>query len=110
MNTVSHQDFDIGDRLATHRAVERPLGRVLAHRTVLGQIVANLLTNALKFTRPETPPRVRIHAERGPDRLRLWVEDNGIGIAPEHRERIFRAFERLHGMPVPGEQKPQGKG
>jgi PAS domain S-box-containing protein len=79
-------------------AVERPLGRVLAHRTVLGQIVANLLTNALKFTRPETPPRVRIHAERGPDRLRLWVEDNGIGIAPEHRERIFRAFERLHGM------------
>jgi len=79
-------------------AVERPLGRVLAHRAVLGQIVGNLLTNALKFTRPEAPPRVRIHAERALGRVRLWVEDNGIGIAAEHRERIFRAFERLHGL------------
>jgi PAS domain S-box-containing protein len=78
--------------------VERPLGRVLAHRAVLGQIVTNLLANAVKFTRPDTPPRVRIRGERTPGRVRLWVEDNGIGIAPEHRERIFRAFERLHGM------------
>ncbi len=80
--------------------VERPLGRVLAHRTVLGQIVTNLLTNALKFTRPDTPPRVRVRSERADGRVRLWVEDNGIGIAAEHRERIFRAFERLHGDPA----------
>jgi PAS domain S-box-containing protein len=78
--------------------VERPLGRVLAHRAVLGQIVSNLLGNALKFTRPDTPPRVRVRGERQGGRMRLWVEDNGIGIAPEHHERIFRAFERLHGV------------
>lgn len=78
--------------------VDRPLGRVRAHRAVLGQIVTNLLTNALKFTRPDTPPRVRVRSERAGGRVRLWVEDNGIGIAPEHRERIFRAFERLHGI------------
>jgi PAS domain S-box-containing protein len=77
--------------------VARPLDRVLAHRAVLGQIVTNLLSNAIKFTRADTPPRVRVRSERGPGRVRLWVEDNGIGIAPEHRERIFRAFERLHG-------------
>jgi PAS domain S-box-containing protein len=77
--------------------VERPLARVLAHRAVLGQIVTNLLTNAVKFTAPATPPRVRVRSESGAGRVRLWVEDNGIGIEPQHRERIFRAFERLHG-------------
>jgi signal transduction histidine kinase len=78
--------------------VERPLGRVLAHRAVLGQVVTNLLTNAVKFTRPDAPPRVRVRSESDRGRVRLWVEDNGIGIAAEHRERIFRAFERLHGV------------
>ena len=78
--------------------VERPLGRVLGHRAVLGQIVTNLLANAVKFTRPDTPPRVRVRSEGGGGRVRLWVEDNGIGIEPQHRERIFRPFERLHGV------------
>jgi len=78
-------------------AVERPLGRVRGHRAVLSQIVTNLLSNAVKFTRPDTPPRVRVRSERDHGRVRLWVEDNGIGIEPQHRERIFRAFERLHG-------------
>jgi len=77
--------------------VERPLHRVLAHRAVLGQIVTNLLANAVKFTPAATPPRVRVRSEAGGGRVRLWVEDNGIGIEPQHRERIFRAFERLHG-------------
>lgn len=78
--------------------VERPLGRVLAHRVVLGQIVTNLLANAVKFTKPGTPPQVRVHGERRGERRRLWVEDRGIGIAPQHQERVFRPFERLHGV------------
>lgn len=78
--------------------VERPLGRVLGHRVVLGQIVTNLLANAVKFTKPGTPPQVCVRSERREGALRLWVEDHGIGIAPKHQERIFRAFERLHGV------------
>jgi signal transduction histidine kinase len=71
--------------------------RVLGHRAALFQALTNLVSNALKFVPPGTRPSVRIHAERRERRVRLWVEDNGIGIAPEHHERIFRVFERLHG-------------
>ena len=101
LETVVHEacgalELEIKDR-GGEIEVERPLGRVRAHRAVLGQIVTNLLTNAVKFTRPDTPPRVRVRSECAAGRVRLWVEDNGIGIDPQHRERIFRAFERLHG-------------
>lgn len=78
--------------------VERPLPAVRGHAGVLVQVLINLLTNALTFTRPGTPPEVRIRAARGDGRVRLWIEDNGIGIEPEHFQRIFRVFERLHGV------------
>ena len=79
--------------------VERPLPRVVAHRVVLVQLLVNLLSNAVKFVAQGTRPVVRIRAERRePDRVRIWVEDNGIGIAPEHQGRIFQVFQRLHGM------------
>jgi two-component system CheB/CheR fusion protein len=76
--------------------VSPPLPRVLAHPPTLGQVLTNLLANALKFVAPGTTPRVLIRAEeRGPV-VRLWIEDNGIGIAEHHQERIFRVFERLN--------------
>ncbi len=71
------------------------LPRVLGHQAILVQVVANLLANALKFVTPGTIPEVRIHAQGRAGWVRLWVEDNGIGIAPADRERIFRPFERL---------------
>jgi len=75
-----------------------PLGEVLAVRSLLELAIANLISNALKFTAEGVKPVVRIGAEaKGPFR-RLWIEDNGIGIPPEDRERVFRPFERLHGM------------
>ena len=77
--------------------VEGPLPDVLAHRITLVQVLANLLSNAAKFVPPGVTPEVRVHAVTREGRVRLWVEDNGIGIAPEHQERIFNVFERLHG-------------
>jgi signal transduction histidine kinase len=59
-------------------------------------VVVNLLTNAVKFLAPDTVPTVTIRDELNGDFVRVWVEDNGIGIAPEHQQRIFRVFERLH--------------
>jgi PAS domain S-box-containing protein len=62
----------------------------------LAQLFQNLIANSLKFTRPGTPPHVRIRAERQDDRWVFSVEDNGIGIDAEYRERIFVMFQRLH--------------
>ncbi|MBN1956315.1 MAG: HAMP domain-containing protein [Anaerolineae bacterium] len=78
--------------------VEKPLPAVVGHYPTLAQVVANLVANAIKFVAPDVQPRVRIWAEKRDGVVRLWVEDNGIGIAPEHYERIFCVFERLHGI------------
>jgi PAS domain S-box-containing protein len=78
--------------------VEKPLPQVVGHHATLIQVVTNLLTNAVKFVASGTQPQVRVWAETSDGWVRLWVEDNGIGIAPENQERIFRVFERLHGI------------
>ena len=79
-----------------------PLGVVIAHEPTLGQCLANLLSNGLKFVAPGVTPRVRCWSEARGERLRVWVEDNGIGISPKQRERVFRVFERLHGSRFAG--------
>jgi signal transduction histidine kinase len=76
--------------------VRRPLGRVLAHGPLLARVLSNLIGNAVKFVAPGTRPRVTVRAEDDGGSVRLWVEDNGIGIPREHQERVFGVFERLH--------------
>ena len=78
------------------------LPTVLAHAPTLGQVMVNLVSNALKFVAPGQPPLIRLRAEERGEFVRLWVEDNGIGIAPEHQEQIFRLFTRLHGATYGG--------
>lgn len=120
--------------------VEEPLPTVIGNRSILVQVLTNLLTNAIKFVAPGVQPHVRIWVEEGRVRsqpvgrdevqgeqgeslpensssaspalslpttddhtqerqqqVRLWVQDNGIGIALEQQQRIFNVFERLHG-------------
>jgi signal transduction histidine kinase len=79
---------------------------VMAHQQTLVQVLTNLFSNALKFVAEDTRPEVRIRAERrNSTRIRLWVEDNGIGIEPAQQARIFEVFQRLH-----GEEKYPGTG
>lgn len=78
--------------------IQTPLPIALAHRQTLVQMIANLIGNAIKFVPQGVTPSVRLRAETEGERVRLWVEDNGIGVAPEHHERIFKVFERLHGI------------
>jgi PAS domain S-box-containing protein len=72
------------------------LHSVIAHEPSLTQAISNLLDNAVKFVAPGVKPEVELYSERLGDRLRLWVRDNGIGIKPEYRHRLFGLFERIH--------------
>lgn len=99
--------------------IEGTLPWVLGHEGLLTQCVSNLLDNAVKFVAPGITPRVRIRAElRAPSAsqaawppdngkvaegwsgagpvVRVWFEDNGIGLDPKDRHRIFRMFERIN--------------
>jgi PAS domain S-box-containing protein len=71
---------------------------VQAHPGTLRQVISNLVANALKFVGAGVTPHVRVWSEVRGGFVRLWVEDNGIGVAAEHHARIFDVFERLHGI------------
>jgi signal transduction histidine kinase len=63
--------------------------------TQITQVFQNLIANAIKFTNGGAP-LIRVAARKEPNRWVISVQDNGIGIAPEHGKRIFQLFERLH--------------
>jgi hypothetical protein len=68
---------------------------VLANRFLLEQSVGNLLSNATKFVQSGKTPEVCIRTESLSGRVRLWVEDKGIGIDPSYHQKIFSIFERV---------------
>jgi len=74
---------------------------VHAHEIRLVQLLQNLVGNAIKY-RSEDPPRIHISAQWQEPEWVLAVKDNGIGIAPEYAQQIFKIFKRLHGQDYPG--------
>jgi light-regulated signal transduction histidine kinase (bacteriophytochrome) len=78
-----------------------PLPKLPVYRAHLVQLFQNLIGNALKY-HGQQRLCVRVSAQEGGGEFKIAVEDNGIGIAPDHRERIFGVFKRLHGRDIPG--------
>ncbi len=69
----------------------------------LNQVFSNLLDNALKYFDPNRPGRIKISGKVTTGHVVYCVEDNGIGIAEEHKEKSFEIFHRLNPTAVPGE-------
>ena len=77
--------------------IQGTLPKVVGNEALLAQCVSNLLSNGVKFVAPGTTPHVEISAEEiDNSSIRVWFKDNGIGMAPEDHQRIFRLFERIH--------------
>ncbi len=73
-----------------------PSLKVSANMAMLTQALFNLINNGLKFYPPGQTPHVEVTARREGPNIMVEVCDEGIGIAPQHQERIFQVFERLH--------------
>jgi len=71
------------------------LPTVQANRSQLVQLFQNLIGNAIKF-RGKDCPRIHVSSEQAGSEWIFAIADNGIGIAAEHRDRIFEIFQRLH--------------
>jgi len=78
-----------------HVRIEGNLPPVLAHKGFLTQCFSKLIDNAVKFVPPGRSPRVVISAQTEGQAVRIFIRDNGIGIARPNRARIFKMFERL---------------
>ena len=85
----------VADKAA--KVTHDPLPTVQCDRSLMGQVLQNLISNGLKFHGPE-PPRVHVGARRDGDQWLLSVRDNGIGIDAKDLHRLFVPFQRLHSV------------
>lgn len=77
-------------------SLRNPLGSVSSDQNLLQHALAHLLSNALKYVAPNVAPKIEIWSEDKKDTVRLWIKDNGIGIAPKYHQKIFEVFQQLH--------------
>jgi signal transduction histidine kinase len=98
---VQRTTSELSERIGAAGAVvevEGDLPQVFADEIQLGRVLQNLIANAVKFRREGLTPVVRISAHEQHDgSIRVEVADNGLGIAPEDRERVFGMFARRRG-------------
>jgi PAS domain S-box-containing protein len=98
----------IDEKKAVIQASPLPILNVIPFQTK--QLLSNILSNALKFSKADEPPRINIttdlvkgkntknsHVDQNRSYRHIAIRDNGIGFEPEHTQKIFEVFQRLHG-------------
>ena len=85
----------VGIEEASAAVTYDPLPTVQGDEVQLGQLLQNLIGNALKF-RSDSVPRIHLGVTDSPHEWTIEVRDNGIGLEPQYYERIFMVFQRLH--------------
>jgi signal transduction histidine kinase len=96
---IENLDSSIHDSCA--RITHDPLPSVPANEQ-LEYVFQNLISNAIKYGKSGVAPRIHIGARQDGGWWLFSVQDNGVGIEPQYRDRIFEMFQRLHGQEIPG--------
>jgi len=86
------------------RITHDPLPIVMADEIQMVQLLQNLIANSIRF-RGKEPPQIHISEKKKKNEWLFSVKDNGIGIDPDHSERVFQIFQRLH-----SQEKYPGRG
>jgi signal transduction histidine kinase len=79
-----------------------PLPYVRGDQSQLAQLFQNLISNAIKYRSKDVLPKIHISALRSENEWLISVADNGVGIPPQDRAKIFEVFTRLHGREIDG--------
>ena len=89
---------DMTDRIESNNAKIEwgNLPYIPGYEVELRSLFQNLLSNAMKFQKPGTPPEIKISSRKLDNAQEFSIKDNGIGISKEHAGRIFEIFQRLH--------------
>ena len=90
------RDLDLSIKEKQAKIEIDPAPTIVGNCIRLRQLFSNLISNALKYSRQDVPPQIRIVIQMVDDQVLIQVKDNGIGFEEEYREKIFGLFERLH--------------
>ena len=93
---IANCDFMIRQLSNAKIEVEGKLPEIVCDRIKMTAVFSNLISNALKFAKPNERPVIKISWSETPKEYEFYVKDNGIGIDPQHHQEIFDIFKQFH--------------